>query len=213
MPQLEEALGIAHELGDSGRAASVLQTLGMTCVGEGDRLAARRYLEQALALAQQRGDRRELAAALNALAQLHRVEGTLDVAEPLYEQGLALARQISDLEGTVVALLNLAMVSIGRGSHERAGTMLLEALDIAEFIGSRPAGGNALAVTSGLAALRQNWTQTARFFGAAQAQMHHTGIRLDAADEAFLEPWLAQARKASPSAAFANAQSSGHLLS
>ncbi len=211
--QLEDALGIAHELGDTGRAASVLQTLGMTCVGEGDRVAARRYLEQALALAQQRGDQRELAAALNALAQLHRFEGTLDAAEPLYELGLTLARQIGDREITAVALLNLAMVAIGRSEPARASNMLLEALDIAELIGSRPAGGNALAVTSGLAAMRENWTQAAWFFGAAQTQMHHTGIRLDAADEAFLAPWLAQAREAFPPADFANAESSARRLS
>ncbi len=210
--QLEEALSIANEVGDTGRAASVLQALGMTCVEQGDRVEAHRYMEQALALAQQRGDQRELAAALNALAQLHRIEGTLDSAEPLYQQGLALARQIGDRGTTAVALLNLAMVAIGRESPGRAGGMLLEALDIAESVGSRPTGGNVLAVCTGLAALRSDWAQAAWFLGAAQAQMQHTGIRLDAADEAFLAPLVAQARQALATDPFAAAEQAARML-
>ena len=211
--QLEEALGIAHELGDSGRAASILQFLGMTCVGRDDRLAARRYLEQALALTQQHGDRRELAAALNALAQLHRIEGTLDAAEPLYEEALGLARQIGDLDTAAVALLNLAMVAIRRGLHERAGTMLLQALDIAGAIGSRPTGGNVLAVLTGLASLREDWPQAAWFLGAAQSQMQGTGSRLDPVDEAFLAPWVTSAREALGHATFLAAEDAARDLS
>lgn len=194
--QLEEALGIAFELGDSGRAASVLQTLGMTCLGLGDRVDAGRYLKQALTLAQERGDQRELAAALNALAQLRRVEGALDIAEPLYERCLALTRQLGDRENTAVALLNLAMVAMGRGRLDRADTLLLEALDIADAIGSRMSGVNALAVAGGLASLRCDWPQAARFTNAANIQMRAAGSSLDPADEAFLAPLFGRAMQA-----------------
>jgi tetratricopeptide (TPR) repeat protein len=193
---LQQALEIAHELGDTARAAMVLEALGSTCTGQGDRTAARGYLEQGLALARQRGERRGLAAALNTLAQLHRLEGALDAAEPLYEQGLALTVQLGDREGTAVALLNLAMVAIGRGLHEHASTLLIEALDLAEAVGSKPTGGFVFAVSTSLAALREDWTQASWFFGAAESQMKQTGIRLDATDEAFLAPWVTRARQA-----------------
>ncbi len=194
--QLEEALGIAYELGDSGRAASVLQTLGMTCLGLGDGVDARRYLNQAMNLAQERGDQRELAAALNALAQLHRVEGALDVAEPLYKRCLALTRLVGDRENTAVALLNLAMVAMSRGRLDRADTLLLEALDIADTIGSRMSGANVLAVAGGLASLRADWPQAARFTDAANSQMQAAGSSLDPADEAFLAPLIVRATQA-----------------
>ncbi|MEO7152351.1 MAG: tetratricopeptide repeat protein [Burkholderiaceae bacterium] len=189
---LEEALAIAEELGDTGRAASVLQTLGMTCVAQGEHGSAHRYLDHALTLAQQRGDRRELAAALNALAQLHRVEGTLDRAQSLYEQALLLTRELGDLENTAVALLNLALVAVGRIDAARAAVRLIEALEIAESIGSMLTGANGLAVAAGVAALREEWQQSIGFATAARTQMQAMGLQLDPADEMLLAPLAAR---------------------
>ena len=207
--RLEEALGIADELGDAGRAASVLQTLGMTCVAQGDRPAAHRFLRQALDLAQGRGDKREHAAALNALAQLQRIEGTLDAAQPLYEQALALTRELGDHESTAVALLNLALVAIGRGVSVTAIGLLLEALDIAEAIGSQLAGANMLAITAGVAATREDWADAAWFHAAATAQMRLTGQRPDPADDALLAPLAARTREAMNEPTFETSASSG----
>ena len=113
---LEESLSIAREVGDTGRAAMVLEELGSVASGQGDLLTARMYLEQALVLAGELDDKRALAAANNALAQLCRMEGDLDKAEGLYEQALALIRGMGDRESIAISLLNLAMVAIGRGS-------------------------------------------------------------------------------------------------
>jgi len=210
--QLEEALGIAYEIGDTGRAASVLQTMGMTCVGLGERLDARRYLEQALSLVQARGDQRELAAALNALAQLHRVEGRLDAAEPLYAECLLLTRQLGDQENTAVALLNLAMVAMGRGMLDGANDMLLEALGISEAVGSKLSGGNVIAVSAGLASLRGDWAQAAWFTGAAKSQLEKSGNSLEPADEAFLAPLVESARQALESGTFAAALDAAFVM-
>ena len=52
---LEEGLSIARELGDTGRAAMILEELGSVASGQGDLVTARRYLEQALVLARKAG--------------------------------------------------------------------------------------------------------------------------------------------------------------
>jgi len=209
---LEESLSIARELGDKGRAGTVLQELGAVFSGQGDLGAARRHFEEALGLARELGNKRELAAATNALAQLHRMQGELDTAEPLYEQVLGLARELNDRESIAIGLLNLAMTAIGRGAGGRARDRLLEAIAIAGEIGSKPAGQCALEVAAGLAALRKEWARAAACFGSAEAQMGETGLKRDPADEAFLAPLIAKARHALGAPAFAAAETAGRGL-
>ena len=208
---LEESLAIARELGDRKLVEAVLQPLGMACLGRGDVSSARRHLAEALALARELGNKRELASALNALGQLHRMEGELDAAEPIYGDVVALARELGNRDIIAIGLLNLAMVSIGRGSTGNARGMLLEVLAIAAEIGSKPAEQSVFEVSAGLAAARADWTVAARYFGIAEAQAAKTGLRRDPTDEAFLAPYVAKARGALGTEAFAAAQSAGAI--
>jgi predicted ATPase/class 3 adenylate cyclase len=209
---LEESLGIARTIGDVARVAIALQPLGMACLGQGNVTTARGHLEEALALARKLGNKRELAAALNGLAQLYRVEGNLDMAEPLFENVLALARELDDHESIAIGLLNLAMVYIGRGFADSAKTAMLAVLSIIERTGSKPAGQSVLEVSAGLAALQEQWTKVAFFFGAAETQAKQTGLHRDPADEAFLAPFVVNARNSLGSQAFDAAEQAGHAL-
>jgi tetratricopeptide (TPR) repeat protein len=209
---LHESLDIAREMGSAQSAAEVLQPLGMACQGEGDVVAARAYLEEAVALNGQLGNSTALAAASNALAQLHRMQGRLEEAEPLYESALALARNLGDREYTAAFLLNLAMVSVGRDSGSRTCTLLIEVLGIADEISSKPALQSALEVCAGLAASREDWQHSARFFGAAQALAAQTGLQRDPADEAFLSPLMALAREALGGTVFETCETRGRQL-
>ncbi len=210
---LAESLAIAREIGDKGMVAMVLQPLGVASLGQGDLVGAREHFEEALTLARELGNKREIAAALNCLAQVHRVEGALATAEPVYESVVELARELGDRESIAIGLLNLAMVAIGLGSAEQVPSQLLEVLAIVDEIRSKPAGLSALEVSAGLAALRRQYAQAARFFGAAEAQMGQTGLHRDPADAAFLAPLIATARQALGAAAFAAAETAGGALS
>jgi predicted ATPase len=210
---LEESLEIARQIGDQRRVTAALQPLGGALLAQGDHAGARRYCEEAVALAEQSGERRELAGAINTSAQLYRAGGDLSRAEPLYEKVLALGRDLGDREVIAVSVLNLAMVAVGRASVERARLMLVEALAIAEEIGSKPAGQGVLEVSAGLAALCGDWPMAARFYGAAEAQATRSGIHRDAADAAFLDPFVAKARSSLGSEAFATAEEAGRALS
>jgi predicted ATPase len=209
---LLESLAIARELGDTRRIAASLQPLGMACLGQGDAEAARMYLQEGLSLAREQGDKREIATALNMFAQFLRVEGEFDVAVSCFEESLAIVRELQDREGIAIGALNLAMVSIGHGALDRAWPMLIEALLIADEIRSKRMGKSVLEVTASLAALRGDWTQTVRFYSAAEAQAAYTGLRRDPADEAFLAPRVSTAREALASASYLEAASAGRAL-
>ncbi|MGZ5037520.1 MAG: ATP-binding protein [Usitatibacter sp.] len=209
---LEESLAIARELKDRRRIAAALQILGMAALGQGHLATSRSHLEEALSLAREIGDRRDLAAAMNAIAQLYRIEGELDKAQLLYENGLAMARELDDREVVAVGLLNLAMVSICRRREEEARAMLLEAIAIAQGIGSQRVGVSVVEVSAGLAALCQDWSSTARLFGAAEAHNGATGMQRDPADEAFLSPLMEKCRNALSPEAFEAEEAKGRAL-
>jgi hypothetical protein len=164
-----------------------------------------------LALARAQNDVHDLVAALNAMAQFHRSQDDLDAAVPLYGQVIELARRMDDRESIAIGLLNLAMSTLAR-SPERIPAMLLETLAIADETGSKPVAQSALEVCAGLAAARGEWERAARLFGAAEKHAEATGLHRDPADEAFLAPLVANARRALGDAAFATAERSGRAL-
>jgi predicted ATPase len=191
---LEEGLSIAREIGDPSIVAMVLQPLAMTYSGRGETKRAAHILTEALALAREVGNRHQILAALNALGQLSRMEGELDRAAQLYVDVLAMAREDGNRESIAFALLNLAMALIGQQRADAVQGMLLEALEIGDELGSMLTVQSVLEVSSGLAALKEDWANVGLFFGAAEALAARTGLHRDPADEAFLAPLLAQAR-------------------
>ena len=211
-PCLEDSLAMATEIGDSARIAAVLQPLVMVALGMNDRPAAWRHAEAAVSIARQIGNTRQVAAAVNALAQLERSEGQLDAAEMHYAETLRLARDLVDQEVIAVGLLNLAMVAVSRGQHAVAQPMLLEVMQIADGNGSKPAALCALDVCACLAAMQQDTSRAARYFGLAEAQNDHFGLRRDPADAAFLAPMLDKVRLEMGASAFLAAEAQGRAL-
>ena len=206
---LEESLAIAREIGDRRRIASALQPLGWVHTGQGDLPAARRYLEEALHAAEELNEPREIGAAYGALGQLARMEGDLEAAEPLFEKAVDLARRAEDRESIAIGLLNLAMVAVSRGNEARGRESLRGVLAIVDEIRSKYVGQSMLDVMTGLAVLRDDWHAASRFYGAAEALSLQTGIRRDAADEAFLAPCVAKARAALGPTVFGAGEAAG----
>jgi hypothetical protein len=90
--------------------------------------------------------------------------------------------------------------------------MILEAIAIAEATGSQRVGLCAVEVSAGLAAICQDWTGAARFFGAAEAQNGASGLKRDPADEAFLSPLMEKSRSALTPAIFSAEEARGRAL-
>jgi len=210
---LEESLSIARAMNDNVRISAVLQPLGLALLGRGEFASARRHLQEGLELAETLGTPREVAGALNALAQTARAEGDLATAEPLYARVLSIARASADVDIVAVSLLNLAMVATMREKNDAARAMLGEVLSIVDESGLRPAAQGLLEASAGLAAAAGDWEQAARLYGAVEAQIATTGLTRDPADEAFLAPWIDQARQQMGADTFAAASTAGGALS
>ena len=196
LPPLLECLAIARETGDAAREAAVLQPLGMVASGLGDHAAARRHTEDAVTAARALANPRQLASACIALAQLDRMAGRHAAALANYGEALLLARGMGDQEYVAAALLNLAMVRLTQGAMAPAAVLLREVIAIVGQIGSRPAAIGALDVATGLAMQAGDARQAARLHGLAERENAGSGTRRDAADEAFLAPFLASAQAA-----------------
>jgi len=196
MPLLLECLAIARETGDAAREAAVLQPLCMAASGLGDLVAARRHAEQAVAAARRLDNPRQLAGALSGLGQLDRLEGRLAQARATCEEFLALSTALQDQEYIAAGLLNLAMVALGMQRLDDARHLLLQVVDIADAIGSRPAALCVVDVSAALAAARGEHALAARWYGLAQTHYQRASLHRDAADDAFIAAAIAPVRAA-----------------
>lgn len=210
---LQDSLAIARELGSKARIAAVLQPLGLAALGQGDVEAASAYLEEAATLARGQGNQREIAAAVTLLAMLRRSKGRLEEADALYREAISLARELGDQESVAIGLLNLAICAIARGNGAAARALLLDAHELGQSAGSRPVGQSIIDIAAGLAASLHDYERAARLYGVAEEQARKTGLRRDAADEAFLAPLIAEARARLQEAAFRQAEAAGRALS
>jgi tetratricopeptide (TPR) repeat protein len=172
-----------------------LQPLGMACLGEGDLVAARRYLQEAFELSGAIDAGRARVGVINALVQLHRVEERFEEAERLCDDALAIARGQGDEDSVAVNLLNKAMLAIGRRPPAEARQFLAAAVEIARTIGSRVIGQSALETGSVLALLLEDLSRAVRWFAASQRLAWDTGLHRDPADEAFLRPYINRLRE------------------
>lgn len=205
---VEESLAIARELPDKNRIAAALVLLGTIFNDQGDRPGARRCYEESLALSEELGDALRLANVLGSLAVLHGSEGNFDAAEPLFEKSLTLSRQHGNRTNIAANLCNLAVVAARRGSIDRARARLLEAQTIAEEIGSKALGLAVLEIAPVVAASGSQWTQAARYYGAALAERNRQGFTANRGEDILME-LIAQARNALGEESFAAAQEAG----
>jgi tetratricopeptide (TPR) repeat protein len=165
--------------------------------------------EQACEVARTLDNTSWLGTALNNLAELHRSEGNHPRAQACYEEAIGIARRRQSPEGIFVPLCNLARLSLSRGQCERAHALLLESLQLASSAELKGMAEDVLEVAAGLASVRRNYDDAARFAGAAQALMRESGSQREPVDEAFVEPLVEKARSALGNEGFAVAQSEG----
>jgi len=149
-----------------------------------------------VAAARTLGNARQLASALNALAQFDRMAGRLAAAEAAYAEALGLATAFDDPDYIAALQLNLAMVNLSAGQAGSACERVEAVMAIADAIGSRPAAIGVLDVCTGLAAALGDAALAARCHGVAEAEYQQAGMQRDAADAAFLAPYLRAARAA-----------------
>jgi predicted ATPase/class 3 adenylate cyclase len=193
---LLQCADIARRSGNRAILAQTLQPLGYSAMELGQFALASQYLTEAVDLARERGESRDLAAAINALAMLHRAEGRLDLATPLFEEVVSLARSQGDVESTAIGALNHVMVTLDSSGMESTARQLREVLELAETVQSQPVWQGIAEACAGLAGKLQRWDDAARFLGMSEGMRQASGQRRYAADQAFIDPLMLQAREA-----------------
>ena len=88
------------------------------------------------------------------------------------------------------------MVALGMQRLDDARHLLLQVVDIADAIGSRPAALCVVDVCVALAAARGEHALAARWYGLAQTHYQRASLHRDAADDAFIAAAIAPVRAA-----------------
>jgi len=181
---LVESTSIARELGDDKILSTRVGTRIVFYILRDDLSSAKSCAEEALAIARQSDDPRYIAGALHGLGEVSIAQGAMAEAVSYLSQSVALAREAHTQITTATFLVGLAWAEVWQGLHERAAEALREALGaIAKFKDQRESSMFLISV-AGLAALRKDDHNAARFCGAAQARgfdptiVLHQGVRL-----------------------------------
>ena len=205
----QESVALADRIGHEPGRADALRLLGFVSLAYGASDDARTSFESALAISRRLGHKSQLAAALNGLGEFHRSVKDWQAALPLYREAIALDREVGDRRRLAVHLCNLAAALIASEDEEHPGTVLLEALDIAEDISSKQVGRVVLEYCACLAAIRGDWENAAGLYGAAEKQSADMGYHREPMDADFLPPLIARTRAALDPTSFADAEAQG----
>ena len=211
---LDEAIGIARELGAKEMLATSLWTLGGLFMEQRDLASARAPLEEALALARKVSvDSYAFERVSTGMGELERLEGHWEAARSHYEVSLALARKHGRPRGVWANLQNLVMAAIAQGDVTRTGDWLREYLASVDGSGVNYGYMNLLLCCAGIAAVQGQWQQAARFEAAATFHNAQMNWPLDPADQAFADALHDRIRAALSDEAFEAEQIAGHALS
>jgi hypothetical protein len=193
---------VAHVLLD---LAPVLLALGE------DRLAAS-HATESLAISRALKSQVGIAYALNDLGEIARYGGNCAQASEYYTESLQLFRRMGNRSDAPRLLHNLAYVALCQGQPDRAASLFHESL--AEFHAQRIERGIAesLVGLACVATMREQPLRAARLWGAAEAICAGEGWDLWPPDQLEYARYLARARTASDSAAFAAAWQVGRGL-
>lgn len=133
----EESLALYRELGEKRGIASVLNSLGLVNLNNGDPEQARILMEEALSLSRELEDRYAMEFALMGLALVAFAQGQLERAEALMEESLASSRSRGDITMIGYSLHNLGYSLALHGKYDRMRTVSEEALEVFRNLGNR----------------------------------------------------------------------------
>lgn len=141
----EEALALAHHLGDRSLIASCMQNLGVLAGNRGDYAEADHCFREVLTLARQMTFPSLLSDVLNNLGQLALEQGRYEEARAYLTEALPIALRLGHRYRQCALLGVLGEVAAHQQHMEQALTYLEEGVSIARTIGHRQGLGNLLA--------------------------------------------------------------------
>ena len=212
MQLAEEHLQLARALADPEQEFSALASMTMAALALNDAPAARRHVESMEALGLH-GQERLLRTLRHFKAETSLALGCFDEAEALHRQNLDAAVAGGQHDRILHETVSLVLVALARPDLDSARAWTERALAV-RARGDYGVYGVAhiLLIAAALHAADEDWSAAARLHGAAEAQLHHSGQRMEPIDMASLAPFLAKARAALAADAYGQAFAAGRAL-
>jgi tetratricopeptide (TPR) repeat protein len=165
----EQALVIAHEIGNRRGEGAWLGNLGSAYRDLGQVEKAIEYYKQALVIAREIGDRSGEGADLANLGVAYSDLGQVEKAIKYYKQALVIAREIGDRSGEGADLANLGVAYSDLGQVQSAKAYHKQALEIAQEIGHRHLEANELVNTGDMFSEISEFDNAVKFYNQAIA--------------------------------------------
>jgi predicted ATPase len=135
--QLNESLGVAHQLQDKQGVAVALNALAVVARDQNALVVAHTLFEESLVLWRELGDQRAVARALSNLANVLKMEGDYARARSLHAECFGIFENLNDRTGVAWALNYQGDAARAQGDSELAVQMCRQALDIFREAGDR----------------------------------------------------------------------------
>jgi ATP/maltotriose-dependent transcriptional regulator MalT len=135
---LEEAIGLWEEIGNPGRVAECLNTLGWLGMHRGDGTRVKAIFEKALAAARESGEEKVVSNVLLGLGWFAFDGGDFERAQELWEEALVVAREMGNAWNISMVLMNVGHAELVQGNYQRATALNEEVVDLGRKLGSDP---------------------------------------------------------------------------
>ncbi len=134
---LDEAAGLAQDLGDQRLFARAIHGLGNLDLYQGNADSAREHFLRTLQTRRELGDELGVANSLNNLAIIAANLGDDAEAESAFNESLAIRQRIGDTAGVAIALNNLGYMAESRGDLGQAHELYLQSLAVRRDLGDK----------------------------------------------------------------------------
>ena len=209
----EASLAASEAPGNPLGRVFALREVGKVAMALGETERGRAIFEELAQLAEEVGDSWSGAIALNNLGNLALYDGDWANVIALCGRSHELRLRLDDRSGAALSLLNVALAQLALGRLADAGRSIRTALQENIDIGSTMGTGDAIAVTTLLAASAREWKEAAVLLGASARLADELGAVRDSYEAEELGRAERETRAALGEPAFTAAQQLGHGLS
>ena len=213
--ELEEALSIGRELGNDRIIAQSLSNLGRNETAAGNYSQARSLFEQSLDIWQKLGHEHKMEIILtrNFLGDLAFHQGDLEQAKVLYEECVSAFKEIRDQNFLAYSVRHLGQVACRQGEFEKAALLCGESLSLNQGLKDERGVIACLSAFAGIAAASGKVGLASQLFGAVEALLSVSSIRLLQVDQMEFDRNLVILRAQLNSATLEKAWAKGKAMS
>jgi len=208
----EESLKLSRQAHDKVGMADALLELAGDLSYLGDRERGKEHYEEGIALCREVGYVSGLGRGLLSLGYFLLLEGDYERGAALNEEAVALFRERGYRGHLEYAVVHLGWAALLRGDSERARSYFEESLTPCKELGERLTASDSLEGLACVLASEGSSEQATRLFGATLALREAISYQNTLEEDAWREPYVAEARSLLGEASWEEALAQGHAM-